>query len=140
MSLTKSFGEMNFDRAQLGDKRRTKRLVQLVDQMAARPGGTLPQKFRCPADLQAFYRLMDCDDVTHKAILNAHREATFERIEQMNAPVLILHDTTELDYTTHKSLDDLGQIGCGTRRGYITHNSLAVDPATKMELFNLNIP
>ena len=138
MSLTKSFGEMNFDRAQLGDKRRTKRLVQLVDQMAARPGGTLPQKFRCPADLQAFYRLMDCDDVTHKAILNAHREATFERIEQMNAPVLILHDTTELDYTTHKSLDDLGQIGCGTRRGYITHNSLAVDPANREVLGLVN--
>lgn len=129
MTQTVSFGEVNFGQAQLGDQRRTKRLVKSVDQMCARPGGTLPQKFRCPADLQAFYRLMDCQEVTHETILSAHREATFQRIEQLGLPVLILHDTTELDYTTHKSLDDLGQIGCGTRRGYITHNSLAVDPA-----------
>ena len=43
----------------------------------------------------------------------------------------ILHDTTELEYTTHKSLDDLGPIGNGHRRGYITHNSLAVEPKTR---------
>lgn len=126
-----SFGEMNFGKAELGDKRRTKRLVQLVDQMCARPGGTLPQKFRCPADLQAFYRLMNCDYVTHESILSSHRQATFERIEATDTAVLILHDTTELDYTTHKSLDQLGKIGCGTRRGYITHNSLAVDPDSR---------
>jgi hypothetical protein len=41
--------------------------------------------------------------------------------------VLTLHDATELDYTTKKSLEQhLGQIGQGTHRGYICHNSLAV--------------
>jgi hypothetical protein len=54
MTDGKSFGAMNFGHAQLGDERRTRRLVQLVDQMCQRPGGTLPQKFRSPADLQAF--------------------------------------------------------------------------------------
>ena len=58
MTHAKSFGEVNFGHAQLGDKRRTKRLVSLVDQMCLRPGGTLPQKFRNPADVRAFYRLM----------------------------------------------------------------------------------
>jgi hypothetical protein len=50
---SKSFGESNFANAELGDKRRTKRLVKLVDQMTSRPGGSLPQKLRHPADLQA---------------------------------------------------------------------------------------
>ena len=131
MTQARSFGEMNFSHAQLGDKRRTKRLVQLVDQMCQRPGGTLPQKFRNPADLQAFYRLMQKDDVTHEAILDAHRQSTFAQIEQRDTPVLVLHDSTEFDFTTHKSLVRLGQIGGGTRRGYITHNSLAVDPQTR---------
>jgi len=131
MTQAKSFGEVNFGQAQLGDRRRTKRLVKLVDQMCLRPGGTLPQKFRSPADLQAFYRLMRKDDVTHEAILAAHREATLGHIESLAAPVLILHDTTELEYTTHKSLDELGPIGNGNRRGYITHNSLAVNPETR---------
>lgn len=121
-----SFGETNFGKAELGDQRRTKRLVKLVDQMTTRPGGSLPQKLRHPADLQAFYRLMSCDQVTHETILAAHRAATIEKIQQIDEPVLIIHDTTELDYTRRESLDDLGQIGCGTRRGYITHNSLAV--------------
>lgn len=134
MTQVESFGEMNFGHAQLGDLRRTKRLVKSVDQMCARPGGTLPQKFRSPADLQAFYRLLSCKDVTHEAILSAHRGATLDRTAQTDGPVLILHDTTELDYTKLRSLDDLGQIGCGTRRGYITHNSLAVDPSTREAL------
>lgn len=131
MTQAKSFGEVNFGHAQLGDKRRTKRLVKLVDQMCLRPGGTLPQKFRSPADVQAFYRLMSKDDVTHETILNAHRQATFQRIEDLQTPVLILHDATELEYTTHRSLEDLGPIGNGYRRGYITHNSLAVEPNTR---------
>ncbi|MGI9456576.1 MAG: IS4 family transposase, partial [Aeoliella sp.] len=106
-------------------------MAKLADQMCLRPGGTLPQKFRSPADLQAFYRLMRKDDVTHEAILDAHRQATYARIESLNSPVLILHDSTELEYTTHKSLDTLGPIGSGKRRGYITHNSLAVDPMAR---------
>jgi hypothetical protein len=122
---------MNFGHAKLGDKRRTKRLVQLTDQMCLRPGGSLPQKLRNPADLHALYRLMDKEDVTHNAILDAHRQTTLHHIQQRKGPVLVLHDTTELEYTNRKSLTRLGQIGNGNRRGYITHNSLAVDPETK---------
>ena len=131
MTQAKSFGEVNFGHANLGDKRRTKRLVELADQMCLRPGGTVPQKLRSPADLHAFYRLMDKDDVTHEAILDSHRQATLQHIRQRERSVLVLHDTTELEYTTRKSLTGLGQIGNGHRRGYITHNSLAVDPETK---------
>jgi Transposase DNA-binding len=134
MTQDKSFGEMNFGNAQLGDKRRTKRLVKLVDQMCQRPGGTLPQKFRSPADLQAFYRLMRCKEVTHEAILASHLEATMAKIAEMDTPVVIIHDATEFDFTTHKSLSELGQIGNGNRRGYIAQNSLAVDPATRRVL------
>jgi hypothetical protein len=138
MTQPKSFGEVNFGNAQLGDKRRTNRLVQLVDQMCARPGGTLPQKLRNPADLQAFYRLMRRPDVTHEAILKPHREAMLNKIEQMADPVLVLHDTTELDFTKHESLKNLGQIGCGTRRGYLAHNSLAVHSVTREPIALLN--
>jgi hypothetical protein len=138
MTRTKSFGEVNFGKAELGDKRRTDRLVESIDQMCARPGGTLPQKFRSPADLQAFYRLMRCKKVTHEAMLQPHREATLEKIDRMADPVLVLHDTTELDYTKHESLEDLGQIGCGTRKGYITHNSLAVHSVTREPIGLLN--
>jgi hypothetical protein len=73
-----SFGQTNFGHAKLGDKRRTQRLVALADLMVRRPGGALPQKLNNPKDLKAFYRLMNCDDVTHEAVLAPHRAATFE--------------------------------------------------------------
>ena len=59
-----TFGERHFGAAELGDQRRTRRLVQLADRMVMHPGGTLPQKLAKPADLKAMYRLMDTDAVT----------------------------------------------------------------------------
>ena len=132
MAAIKSFGEVNFGNAKLGDARRTSRLVSTANLMARRPGGSLPQKLNNPQDLRAFYRLMNCDEVTHEAVLAPHREMTLSKIAVRKSPVLILHDATELDYTKHFSLqDDLGQIGNGKHRGYIVQNSLAVDPRTR---------
>lgn len=129
-----SFGEVNFGNAELGDARRTRRLVRTANLMSRRPGGTLPQKLRNPKDLKAFYRLMNCEEVTHEAILDSHRTATLKLISQMPSTVLLLHDSTEMDFTTHRSVEGLGQIGNGNHRGYIVQNSLAVDPETRQVL------
>lgn len=134
-SKIESFGEMNFAHTELGDVRRSRRLVKTADLMCRRPGGSLPQKLNNPKDLKAFYRLMRCEEVTHEAILAAHREVTQNKIAETRGPVLILHDATELDYTKHLSLkEDLGQIGNGSHRGYIVQNSLAVNPKTRQVL------
>ncbi|MCU0961431.1 MAG: IS4 family transposase [Pirellulaceae bacterium] len=133
-SAIRSFGEVHFGQAELGDVRRTRRLVRTADLMCRRPGGSLPQKLRSPRDLRAFYRLVDCEQVTHQAILASHREATYRVISEMDSTVLVLHDATEMDFTTHRSLKGLGQIGNGHRCGYIVHNSLAVDPQTRQVL------
>ena len=120
-------GQAIFGHAQLGDRRRTARLVETFNRMQRHPGGTLPDKLSSPADLRAFYRLCDADDVTHEAVLAAARQYTLARIAAAPGPVLILHDATELDYSSLTSLaGDLGQIGIGSNRGYICHNVLAV--------------
>jgi hypothetical protein len=122
-----NLGQALFGHAQIGDRRRTARLVETFNLMQRHPGGTLPDKLSNPADLRAFYRLCDADDVTHSAIIAAARQHTLARIAAIPGPVLIVHDATELDYTSLASLtDDLGQIGTGTHRGYICHNVLAV--------------
>jgi hypothetical protein len=96
--------------------------------MSRHPGGTLPEKLASPTDLRAFYRLCDCDDVTHAALIAAARQHTLTQVAACQGPVLILHDATELDYTSLASLaGDLGQIGKGSRRGYVCQNVLAVD-------------
>ena len=128
MDTTLSFGERTFNGIDLGDKRRTARLIQAADDMGRHPGGTLPDKFPKPADLRAFYRLMNCETVTHDILLNAHAEDTRGRIAACGTDVvLVIHDATELDYTSRQALSErMGQIGKGTRRGYLCHNSLAV--------------
>jgi hypothetical protein len=128
-TLTAAFGQRNFGTLDLGDARRTRRLVELVDCMCRRPGGTLPTKLNRPADLRAFYRLMNRPEVTHAEIMASHTEYTRHCIADVGAGVVVLnlHDATELDYTTKTQLaQQMGQIGQGTNRGYICHNSLAV--------------
>lgn len=125
----RSFGELNFGGADLGDERRSRRLCQLVDEIQKHPGGTLPQKLPRPEDIEAFYRLCNAEDVTHEAVMRPHRQRTLQFLQESDHFVLAIHDATELDYTTHTTLtDDLGQIGNGTHRGYIAQNTLVADP------------
>lgn len=124
--LPASFGQLHFGTAQLGDRRRTQRLIQAADQIVRRPDQTLPHKLAQPADLDAFYRLVNRREVTHAAVLAPHRQRTLELMSRHDGVVLVLHDGTELDYTSKKSLTGLGHIGNGSCRGYLCHNSLAV--------------
>lgn len=124
-----SSGRAIFGDAELGDRRRTARLVHSFDRMCAHPGGTPPDKMASPADLRGLYRLCDADRVTHEAILAPARAHARAQVAACSGDVLVLHDATELDYTTLSSLaDDLGQIGKGDRRGYLCHNVLAIEP------------
>lgn len=128
METHATFGMRNFGAVDVGDQRRTDRLVKLVDTMCRHPGGTLPDKLNQPADLRAFYRLMRRPEVTHEVLMRSHGNATRASIAALGTGVvLIVHDATELDYTTKATVrGHLGQIGQGTHRGYICHNSLAV--------------
>src|SRR3954447_17010785 len=121
-----SFGSLHFGEAQLGDVRRTRRLVQAADAIAQHPGGTLPQKLHDPTPLDALYRLANRKEVTHEAVLEPHRQRTLRAMRAADGPVLVIHDTTELDYTSLTSLTGLGQIGNGNGRGYECHHALAV--------------
>ena len=128
MQTHATFGRWNFGAVDLGDQRRTDRLVRLVDALCRHPGGTLPDKLNQPADLRAFYRLMHRPEVTHAVLMRSHADATRASIAALGTGVvLIVHDATELDYTTKTTVrEHLGQIGQGTHRGYICHNSLAI--------------
>src|SRR5262245_26594065 len=124
-----SWGQENFGSAQLRDCRRTRSLVDLADRILRHPGGSLPQKFADPNALQRCYDLMKNPAVTHAAVLEPHRRRTFACLRAHDGIVVFVHDGTELDLTSHPSLHDaIGQIGNGSRRGYLCHNSLAINP------------
>ncbi len=129
---TSDFGEQWFSQADLGDSRRKDRLIRSANQLAKQPGQSLPDVFSSPGDLKALYRLMDRPETTHHSILGPAQQETLAQMERIwqessEQVVLVLHDDTELDYSSHKSLhDELGQVGNGGGKGYICHNSLAV--------------
>ena len=135
MDGKETLGNAMFGHAALGDRRRTRRAVKVFDQLCRHPGGTFPDKLAAPPDLKALYRLVGRPEVTHQALIEALRTYTLKNIAAWEGTVLLLHDATELDYTSRKSLaKDLGQIGTGGGRGYICHQVLAVAAETKSVL------
>lgn len=123
-----TFGQRHFGACQLGDRRRTRRLVRLADALLAHPEGSLPQKLQDPADYRALCRLVNQPPVTHAAVLAAHLQQTRAALREDPGVVLLLHDTTELDFSGRTTLA-LGRIGNGHGQGYECHNSLAVGAA-----------
>lgn len=127
-TLETSFGETHFGGADLGHRLRNRCLVKIADAIHRHPGGTLPKKLHAPEDYKAMDRLMNRPEVTHQAVVLPHCQRTLEQMRQADGPVLVLHDTTELDYSGLHSIADLGSIGGNLGRGYLCHNSLAFDP------------
>lgn len=126
LGIAPDFGQEHFGQAFLGHRARTKRLVHTANRLLASPEGTLPDKLKDPADLMGLYRLLRRPEVTHEAVLESHLQRTRRLMAQSTQVVLIVHDDTDLDFTGHAGLEDLGPIGDGGGQGYLCHNSLAL--------------
>ena len=119
------WAQNEFGFAQLGDRRRNQRLVNIAQHLAAHPGGTLPQAFPDWAELKAAYRFFDQAGVSFQQILSPHVERTRTRC-LAPGEYLIIEDTTLLDYSTHPATTDLGRMGNGLR-GFELHSAMAVE-------------
>ena len=108
------------------------RLVDTAAALATRPDGSLPQRLD-GAELKGAYRLVHSAAARPDDLQAVHRTRTRERAVACAGPVLFVHDTTQLDFSTHTAVaDHLGPIGDGAdaARGFVPHNRLAVDPTT----------
>lgn len=126
------WAEYHFGSARLGYATRTPRLVFSAAQIAAHPEKSFTQVFDWN-ELRAFYRLCHAETATLDTLQAPHRRHTLQAMAEQPL-VLILHDTTEIDFTTHKALRDAGPIGEGHGRGFLQHNSLAVVPRPRQLL------
>src|SRR5580658_5123952 len=104
MTTTAGFGETQFASAALGHKKRTECLVKIANLIHRHPGGTLPHKLHQPKDYKAMDRLMNRPEVTHASVLASPFERTRQRMREATGVTLVLHDTTELDYSGLKSI------------------------------------
>src|SRR3954452_14624874 len=66
------WAETQFGTADLGDARRTHRLVSTMAAIARAPDASLPRQLGSLAETKAGYRLFDCGAVTRTAIMDPH--------------------------------------------------------------------
>ncbi|MGK7949610.1 MAG: IS4 family transposase [Xenococcaceae cyanobacterium] len=120
-----NWAEEELSKANLGDKRRNKRLVKIVEDLAAQPNESVPQASRDNAAMQGIYEFWANRRIEAAGIIAAHTEATIERIKEHQV-VLAIQDKTELDLGQRKRTKGIGGISNQSAQGIQVHNVLAV--------------
>lgn len=112
-----------FEGVELGDKRRSDRLVRLAALMDAGVGLGLPRATGNGAELEAAYRLLGNEAVNYGAVLEPHISKTAKRVggEEL---AYVIHDTSELRFGG-EAREGLGWLQ-GNGRGFLAHVSLAI--------------
>jgi Transposase DNA-binding/Transposase Tn5 dimerisation domain len=108
----------------LGDARRNKRLIQLVEDLAAQPNRSVPQACGNIAATSAAYDLWKSPYFQPSDIRQAHIESTIERIKG-HERVLAIQDTTSIDLTDHPSTRGIGYLDHRKLSGLKVHSTLA---------------
>jgi hypothetical protein len=124
-----AWAEQQFGDCDLGDRRRTRRLVKFAGQAAEKPDASTPRQTEVWADLKAAYRLFDQDEVTFEAITAPHQALTRQHLS--DGVWLILNDTTELNFGYLREIEGIGRVGSGKNRGFFLHSALAVCASTR---------
>jgi hypothetical protein len=116
-----------FAAAELGDQRRTARLLDLATTLAQQPTASLPSACVDEAQLDAAYRFFANEHIPPPAILASHTHATLERCTTQPI-VLAVQDTTLLDYSHHPATTGLGPLATPTQQGFLAHSTVAFTP------------
>ena len=119
-----------FGAADLGDARRTDRLVSTMAAIARAPDASLPRQLGSVGEAKAAYRLFDCGAVTREAVMEPHL-AQCRAAAARHPVVLMVHDDTTLDFSAHRRLQGAGRVGDDRGRGFLAHSCLAVLPSGK---------
>ena len=129
-SDTHSWAHGLFGEADLGDKRRTSRLVHVASALAQNTGKSLVKSSHSPAEVEGAYRLLRNESVDAESIARAGFESC-AKYAQEHSLLLALEDTTTLQYS-HKSVqDELGHVTSRKhRRGLFAHSVLLFSPET----------
>src|SRR5688500_8535913 len=121
-----AWAQHEFGSSDLGDKRRTKRLIQVATALASNPTGTLPPACSSWAELKGAYRLLAMESVSFEKILCPHWADTREACTRPGV-YLVIEDTTSFDYTSHQAIQGMGRIGDDHCVGFFLHSALVLE-------------
>ncbi len=125
MQTAAKWAQTEFDGVDLGDARRTARVVKCATALAQTPGGTLPEPLSTWSELKAGYRLLANPEVSFERLQQPHWQRTQQSCGG-RGEYLLIEDTTQLDFTSHEAATGLGRIGDDGGRGFFAHTTLAL--------------
>jgi hypothetical protein len=111
-----------------GDSRLSKRFGLIVEQLGTHIGSSIRESTGKISQSQAIYRFMDNEKVTMERLNAAEKARVKELISQDKPSVLLMiSDTTDLDYTGQESAINLGCLNWVNRKGFYLQSQLALD-------------
>ena len=127
MESTQAWAEAEFGGAELGDARRSRRLVHLAEEVARRPAGTVTGACSSSASREGAFRLLESGAVKARAIGDAMCLAGAARC-QWEKVVFVPVDATSLTVTDKTHNKGLGAVGSWAQgsRGLHAMTALAV--------------
>ena len=111
----------------LGDKRLNRRMETILDQISQTPNSSIPESCKTMASTKAAYRFFDSERVNVADIQAVNFQATSDRINAYPF-VLVVQDTSELDFTSHRAIRGMGYLDNPYCYGMKIHTSFAVSP------------
>ena len=118
-----------FGNCELGDKRRTARVVKTAQNLASNVGSSIASASPDVSHLEGSYRLIRNKNVSADAIAESGFKATARAASEYDE-LLALEDTTSLNYQ-HSVVEDLGHVGnssCKKIKGMLAHSVLLYVP------------
>lgn len=88
-------------------------------------GGTITSVIRDRHQAKAAYRLLDCEQVTHQAVISGHGAEVLKAMQEPG-DYLLIEDTTAISYPGLKQTQGLGPIGERYTRGLWAHQTLVL--------------
>jgi hypothetical protein len=122
------WAENEFGSISLGDKRLNKRLVSLATRLGEHPNESIVSACHGWDEAKSAYRFFENEKVSAQKILLPHINATHQRMSQEKR-VLLLQDTTELDYSNHHKKTGIGYLNSMKHKGLLEHPLYAVNEA-----------
>ncbi len=128
-----AWAEETFGQVDLGHRSREERAVTMAAAMAADPAASLPKQMGSEADAHAAYRFLQSPGVSYEDLISPHVQQTRAQMRAAKQ-VLLIQDTTEVDYQQHPQTSGLGPIGNGSHHGYLLQSVLAIEPVSRAVL------
>lgn len=114
-----------FGQADLGDKRRTRRLVEVAIALACKPMRKICSSFEKWKQIKGGYRLIENKAVTVEQL---YRPSTLAAVQasRNQKMVLAISDTTSFNFTNHRAASGLGPIGKLETQGLLLHSTIVL--------------